>query len=95
MNQKRLKLFNWLRKDSINEKVYITSELVDNEDITTGEITEGAWKKEPSTKSRESLSITKANNPTQEAKAIRKEFNEYIFNEESVAWQWRCTRIDV
>ena len=32
----------WLRKDSCYGKVYIPSELVDNKDIATGEITEGA-----------------------------------------------------
>ena len=35
-------LHNWLRKDSSYGKSYIPIELVDNEDIKTGEITEGA-----------------------------------------------------
>ena len=42
-------LHNWLRKDYSYGKVHIPSELVDNEDITTGEITEGAWRKDPPT----------------------------------------------
>ena len=41
------------------------------------------------------MSVTKANNPTQEVKAIREEFNEYFFSEGSVSWQWRCAWIDV
>ena len=44
-----IRLHNWLRKDSSYGKVYILSELVDNEDITTGGITEGAWRKDPPT----------------------------------------------
>ena len=88
-------LHNWLRKDSSYGKVYIPSELVDNEDITTGEITEGAWRKEPPTESWYYMPVTIATNPTQEAKAIREEFNEYFFNEGSVPWQCRCARIDV
>ena len=43
-------LHNWLRKDSSYGKVYIPSELVYNE-VTTGEITEGAWRKDPPTES--------------------------------------------
>ena len=35
-------LHNWLRKDSSYGKSYIPIELVDNEDIKTGAITEGA-----------------------------------------------------
>ena len=79
-------LHNWLRKDSSYGKVYIPSELVYNEVTTTGEITEGAWRKDPPTESWYSMSVTKANNPTREAKAIREEFNEYIFKERSVPW---------
>ena len=33
------------------------------------------------------MSVTKANNPTQKAKAIREEFNKYFFNKGSVPWQ--------
>ena len=85
-------LHNWLRKDS---SYYIPIKLVDNEDITRGEITEGVWRKDPPTKSWYSVSITKVNNPTQEAKAIREEFNKYFFNEGNIPWQWRCAWIDV
>ena len=56
---------------------------------------EGAWRKDPPTESWYSMSVTKANNPTREVKAIREEFNEYIFKEGSVPWQGRCARIDV
>ena len=42
-------LHNWLRKDSSYGKVYIPSALVDNEDITTGKVTEGAWRKDAPT----------------------------------------------
>ena len=57
-------LHNWLRKDSSYGKVYISSELVDNEDITTGEITEGAWRKDPPTESWYVMLVTKFNSPT-------------------------------
>ena len=57
-------LHNWLRKDSSYGKVYISSELVDNEDITTGEITEGAWRKDPPTESWYVMLVPKFNNPT-------------------------------
>ena len=85
---------NWLRKDSGYGKVYIPNELFDNEDITTGEITEGVWSKDPLTESCYSTSVTKAKDPIQEAKSIREEFNEYFFNKGSVPGQWRCARID-
>ena len=68
-------LHNWLRKDSSYGKIYTPSELVGNEDIRTGEITEGAWRKGPLTESWYSMSVTKANNPTQEAKTIREVFS--------------------
>ena len=70
-------VYNWLRKDSSYGKVYVPSQLV--EDIATGEIIEEAWRKDPPTESWYSMSVTKANNLTQEAKAIREEFNEYFF----------------
>ena len=88
-------LHNWQQKDSSHGNVYIPSKLVDNEDITAGEITEGVWRKDPPTKSWYSMSVTKVNNPTQEVKATWEEFNKYFFNEGSVPWQWRCARIDV
>ena len=45
-------LHNWLQKDSYG-KVYIpsVSELVDDEEIATAEITEGARRKDPATES--------------------------------------------
>ena len=88
-------LHNWLRKDSTYGRVYIPSESVDTEDTTTGEIREGSWRKDPPTESWYSLSVTKANNPSEEGKAIREEFNEYFFNEGCVPWQWHCARVDV
>ena len=57
-------LHNWLRKNSSYGKVYISSELVDNEDITTGEITEGTWRKDPPTESWYVMLVTKFNSPT-------------------------------
>ena len=78
-----------------NGLIYIPSEFVDNEDITTGEVTKGTWRKDPPTESWYSISVTKAKNPTQEAQAIREEFNEYFFNEQSLPWQKRWARIDV
>ena len=57
-------LHNWLRKDSSYKKVYISSELVGNEDITTGEITEGTWRKDPPTESWYVMLVPKFNNPT-------------------------------
>ena len=88
-------LHKWLRKDSTYGRVYIPSESVETEDTTTGEIREGSWRKDPPTESWYSLSVTKANNPSEEAKAIRGEFNEYFFNEGCVPWQWHCARVDV
>ena len=87
-------LHNWLQKNSSYGKVYIPNDLFDNEDITTGEITEGVWSKDPLTESCYSTSVTKAKDPIQEAKSIREEFNEYFFNEGSVPGQWRCARIN-
>ena len=103
LNQKKVKitvlatitLHNWQQKDSSHGNVYIPSQVVDNEDITAGEITERVWRKDLPTKSWYSMSVTKVNNPTQELKAIWEEFNKYFFNEGSVPWQWRCVRIDV
>ena len=83
-------LHNWLRKDSTYGKVYVSRDLVDNEDVMTGEITEGSWRKDPPTESWYSLSLNKASNATHEAKAIREEFREYFYNEGCVPWQWRC-----
>ena len=82
-------LHNWLQKDSYG-KVYIpsVSGLVDNEEVATAEITEGTRRKDPATESQFSMFVTKANNPTKEAKAVREEFNKYFFNEGSVPWQW-------
>ena len=35
-------LHNWLRKESLYGKVYMPRDLVDNEDVTTGKITNGS-----------------------------------------------------
>ena len=53
-------LHNWLWKDLSYRKVYIPSELVDNENIATDEITEGGWRNHPLTESWYSMSVTKA-----------------------------------
>ena len=81
-----------LRKDSSYGKVYIPSELVDNEDVTTGKIREGAWRKDPPTESWYSMSVFKVKISTQETKAIKEEFNEYSFNKGSVPWQGAVRR---
>ena len=65
-------LHNWLQKDSSYGKVYIPRELVGNEDITTGEITEGAWRKDPPTESWYSMSVTKASNLLKKQKQLGK-----------------------
>ena len=88
-------LHNWLRKESLYGKVYMPRDLVDNEDVTTGKITNGSWRVDEPTESWYSLSSTKASNATHEAKAIREEFKEYFNNEGCVQWQWRCARLDM
>ena len=81
--------------DSMYGKVYIPQDLADNEDKTTGKIIEGSWRQDQPIESWYSLSLNKVSNPTNEAKAIREEFNEYFNNEGCVPWQWRCARLDV
>ena len=44
-------LHNWLRKESDIGKVYFSPTLVDREDLETGGIIEGSWRKEIPTKS--------------------------------------------
>ena len=88
-------LHNWLRKDSTYGKVYIPKDLVDSEDVATGEILECSWRNDVPSESWYSLSLNKASNATHEAKAIREEFNAYFDNEGCVSWQWRCARLDV
>lgn len=88
-------LHNWLRMDSTYGKVYIPQDLADSEDKTTGKIIEGSWRQDQPTESWYSLPLNKVSNPTNEAKAIREEFNEYFNNEGCVPWQWRCARLDV
>lgn len=88
-------LHNWLRMDSSIGKVYLPQSLLDREDTETGEIIEGSWRSDNPTESWQSLSITKANNPSKEAKLIREEFTDYFANEGCIPWQWRCARIDV
>ena len=88
-------LHNWLRKESAYGKVYVPADLVDHENVTTGEIIEGTWRNDQPTESWLPLSLNKANNSTQEAKAIREEFKEYFYNEGCVFWQWLCARVDV
>lgn len=88
-------LHNWLRKDSIYGKVYVSRDLVDKEDVDTGTIINGSWRDDPPTESWHSLTPNKISNPSNNAKAIREEFKEYFYNEGCVTWQWRCARIDI
>ena len=90
-----LTLQNWLRKESNIGKVYFSPALVNHEDPKTGEITEGFWRKEIPTESWKSLSNTRAHNPANEAKRIRKKFTDYFTNEGCIPWQWKCTRVDI
>ena len=68
-----LTLHNWLRKEPNIGKVSFSPTLVDGEDPETGEIIEGSWRKEIPTESWKSLSNTRAHNPANEAKRIRKD----------------------
>ena len=90
-----LTLQNWLRKESDIGKVYFSPTLVSREHPETSEIIEGFWRKEIPTESWKSLSNTKAHNPANEAKRIRKKFTDYFTNEGCITWQWKCTRVDI
>ena len=75
-------LHNWLRSNSKIGKVYVPQLLIDCEDPDDGEVIEGSWRSDTPIESWKSLSFTKANNPTKEAKFVREEFTEYLPNEE-------------
>ena len=68
-----LTLHNCLRKESDIGKVGLSPTLVDREDSETGENIEGSWRKEIPAESWKSLSNTRAHNPANEAKRIRKD----------------------
>ena len=72
-------LHNWLKRNSEIGKVYVPQSLIGSEDLDNGEVIEGSWKSDTPSKSWKSLYFTKANNPTKEAKFIRKELFKGVF----------------
>lgn len=69
------------------------SMLSDYEDIETGIITPGMWRNDVPTSSWLNFFPSCSNNFSNEARAIREEYNEFFNNEGAVTWQWRMCGI--
>lgn len=81
-------LHNFLRRE--HESFYSPVGSLDNENVVDGVVTPGAWRDE-----RQLLPLERLQrNPTNEAKAVRKEFMEYFNEEGAVVWQQRMCGIE-
>lgn len=80
-------LHNFLRKRQ--SRVYVTTNLVDSEDLQAGIVTSGSWREvvneitplRPNTTSR---------NATNDAKAVRDTYSNFFNNEGQVSWQHKA-----
>ncbi|PFX24863.1 putative nuclease HARBI1 [Stylophora pistillata] len=82
-------LHNWLIKGS-SKDVYVPPRVVDTVNPFTGEIVPGSWRDDgtPSQNLQPLAMLRYGNNPSNHAKRVRDEFNEYFNCEGQVGWQW-------
>ena len=80
-------LYNWLREESENGKIYIPKGLIDHEDIETGQIFEGSWRANDFQGSWYPMSLSHSgNHSTNHARELREEYLEYFMNGGCVSW---------
>lgn len=81
-------LHNWLRITSPG--VYFYRGCVDVEDIETGEIIEGDWRRNVRTEGLPSVrNFGRLRNPTKRARKVRDELADWFMGEGSVPWQFQ------
>jgi hypothetical protein len=86
-------LHNLLRSKSKTSNNYSPVNIIDREDITTGEVQYGFWRQEE-TYGVQSLGQMATNFYSAEAKEIRDDFTEYFNNEGQVSWQSIYSHVD-
>lgn len=79
-------LHNFLRKR--HSRAYVTTQLVDCEDLQAGVITKGSWR-DVVNEITPLLPNTTSRNATNSAKAVRETYSDYFNNEGQVSWQWK------
>jgi hypothetical protein len=82
-----------LRSKSRTSNNYSPVNIIDREDITTGEVQYGFWRQEE-TYGVQSLGQMATNFYSAEAKEIRDDFTEYFNNEGQVSWQSIYSHVD-
>lgn len=91
-------LHNWLQNKNNMERTearrYCPSNYVDRENLNTGEITEGEWRRDGSNILR-SIGQTGTNTYSQNASQVRERFKNYFFTEGAVPWQWNTCNVDM
>ncbi|KAJ8368743.1 hypothetical protein SKAU_G00087710 [Synaphobranchus kaupii] len=81
-------LHNFLRTETLSRQIYTPCSLIDQEDVVTGQVTEGAWRGEPEAL----LAPIRADhdrNPTAVAKRVKEEFKTHFLTNGAVNWQDR------
>jgi hypothetical protein len=86
-------LHNLLRSKSKTSNNYSPVNIIDREDITTGEVQYGFWRQEEAY-GVQSLGQMATNFYSAEAKEIRDDFTEYFNNEGQVSWQSIYSHVD-
>lgn len=80
-------LHNFLRKRQ--SRAYVTTNLVDSEDLQAGVITNGSWRDVVINEITPLQHNTTNRNAANSAKAVRDTYSNFFNNEGQVSWQWK------
>ncbi len=79
-------LHNWLRSTTTS---YLTTNMVDDEDLNTGEVIQGLWRSE-NICPLPSIELSGSNNYVREAERIRTAYKNYFWCDGAISGQWRA-----